>query len=204
MFDDAFRPWFARLAAPVGRALLAQGATPSQVTWAGFGLACAGALAVASDRPGLGLGLWLLSRVADGLDGVMAREGARSSAFGGYLDITLDMAAYSVMVLGFASRHPGQTLLWETVLVGYVLAITTTLALAAAAERARHTVSAGNRTFQFTRGFAEAGETSAVYVLWVLFPDWIAVVGWTWCVLLAATAAQRSWLAWRHLSSASA
>ncbi len=199
MFDDAFRPYFARLAAPIGRALVSWGITPSRVSWAGFTLAVAGAGAIAAGHSVLGLTLWLLSRIADGLDGIVARQGGWQSAFGGYLDITLDMAAYSLMVLAFASRHPEQALLWETVLAGYVLAITSTLALSAAAERVERTVAPGDRTFQFTRGLAEAGETSLVYTLWVAFPSHIALVGWLWCGLLLATAVQRSWLAWQYL-----
>ena len=89
--------------------------------------------------------------------------------------------------------------MWQAILVGYVLAITTTLALSSAAERAARTVAAGDRTFQFTRGLAEAGETTIVYVLWILMPSHVALVGWAWCGLLLATALQRSWMAWRFL-----
>ena len=139
--------------------------TPWQITWTGFGLAVAAAAAVASGHAVPGLIVWLLSRLADGLDGVVARVGA-AEPFGGYLDITLDMAAYSLMVLAFAVAHPGHALMWQAILVGYVLAITTSLALLVAAERTRPAPSAaGDRTFQFTRGLAEAGET-IVYACW--------------------------------------
>jgi phosphatidylglycerophosphate synthase len=199
MFDEVVRARFARVVAPASRALMAWGITPSQVSWAGFGLALAAAGAIAAGHSVLGLALWLASRLADGVDGALARESRQQSAFGGYLDITLDMAAYSVMVLAFSFQHPEHALLWEAVLAGYVLAITTTLALSAAAERAQQALAPGNRTFQFTRGLAEAGETTVIYSLWVLFPSYIGPLGWAWCALLAATAVQRSWLAWRHL-----
>ncbi|MGV3516803.1 hypothetical protein [Luteitalea sp.] len=84
-------------------------------------------------------------------------------------------------------------------LVGYVLNITTTLALAAAAAESDKVLAAGNRTFQFTRGLADAGEASVVYVLWALVPGAVVVVGWMWCALLAATVVQRTWLAWSRL-----
>jgi len=199
MFDDSVRPHVARLVTPAGRILASWGVTPASITWAGFATAAAGAAAIASGLPGVGLALWLLSRLADGLDGVVARVSGRQSAFGGYLDITLDMAAYSLMVLAFAHVHPDPAVLWQAILVGYVLAITTTLALSSAAERAARTLAAGNRTFQFTRGLAEAGETTVVYVLWVVFPSQVVLVGWIWCVVLFATAVQRSWLAYRLL-----
>lgn len=199
MFDDAARRHVARLAAPLALALHQRGVTASHVSWIGFALAACAAVAIASGGTWPGLALWLISRAADGLDGAIARAGGGASAFGGYLDITLDMAAYAAMVLGFAALYPSHPLLWEAVLVGYVLAITTTQALAAAAERGRQALAPGDRTFQFTRGLAEAGETSVVYALWVVFPQHVGVVGWAWVGLLLATAVQRSWLAWKHL-----
>jgi phosphatidylglycerophosphate synthase len=204
MFDDSVRPFVARLLGPAGRVLAAWGVTPACITWTGFAIAGAGAVAITSGLPRLGLALWLVSRLADGLDGVVAREGGRQSALGGYLDITLDMAAYSLMVLAFAHVHPAPPLLWQAILTGYVLAITTTLALSSAAERSARTLAAGDRSFQFTRGLAEAGETSVVYALWVVFPSLVVPVGWIWCVLLFATAVQRSWLAYRLLPGADA
>jgi phosphatidylglycerophosphate synthase len=199
MFDDVVRPRFARVAAPASRVLARAGVTPSQVTWAGFLLALAAAGVVAAGHPALGLALWLPSRVADGLDGVLARATDQQTAFGAYLDITLDMAAYCAMVVGFALLHPAYHTLWIAVLAGYVLNITTTLALAAAAAESHKVLATGNRTFQFTRGLAEAGEASVVYVLWALLPDAVVLVGWAWCALLAATVVQRTWLAWHGL-----
>ncbi len=169
------------------------------VTWTGVVLALIAAAVVAAERPVIGLVIWLVSRIADGLDGLVAREGRMTTAYGGFMDITLDMAAYSGMVLGFAIAYPEYGLMWTCVLAGYVLAVTTTLALAAAAERLGRTVVVGNRTFQFTRGLAEAGETTVVYVLWTLWPAAIAPVGWAWCGLLLASAIQRSWWARRAL-----
>lgn len=85
------------------------------------------------------------------------------------------------------------------IIMGYVLAITTTLALAAAAERLKRGASTTDRTFQFTPSLAEAGETTIVYVLWYLFPAYVALVAWTWCGVLIASALQRSVVAWRWL-----
>ena len=199
MFDETVRARFARVATPLGLRVAAWGVTPVHVTWAAFGLALAAAVAVSLDRPVLGLAVWLTSRAADGLDGVLARVSQQQTPFGGYLDITLDMASYSAMLLGFAVAHPEQAVMWQAILAGYVLAITTSLALAAAAERTRVTVSDTNRSIQFTSGLAEAGETSVVYACWALLPSTIAAVGWAWVALLVATAVQRTWFGWRHL-----
>lgn len=199
MFDETVRTRFAVVAAPVARRCVAAGISPGAVTGAGFVAGLLASVAVAGGAPWLALLLWGLNRFADGLDGVVARHAGTAGPLGGFWDITLDMTVYSAMVIGFAVAHPEHGLLWSLVLMGYVLAITTTLALSAAADRLSRTVAAGNRTFQFTRGLAESGETTIVYVLWLVWPGLIAPVGGLWCVLLAASAIQRGWLAHRAL-----
>jgi phosphatidylglycerophosphate synthase len=181
MFDETFRRRFQPAARPLVRALASAGVTPNQVTVATFVLATVAAA------------------VGDGLDGALARVTGSTSPFGGFLDITLDMAAYSAMVIGFALLYPQFTIGWTLVLTGYVLAITTTLALSDAATTAQRRVSATDRTFQFTPGITEAGETTVAYIVWAGWPEhlawWLAI----WIVALAATSVQRTHLAWRVL-----
>jgi len=164
-----------------------------------FVTAAAAAVLIGTGSPRAGLAVWLVSRLGDGLDGVLARETGRSSAFGDYLDITLDMTAYSVVTLGFAAARPELGLVWPAILMGYTLAITTTLALSSAAASAGRRVSDTNRTFQFTTGVAEAGETTVMYALWVVFPHWLAWLAWVWFAVILLTVVQRTWLASRVL-----
>lgn len=164
-----------------------------------FVLAVVAAALIGAGRPWTGLAVWLVSRIGDGLDGVLARQTGRATAFGGYLDITLDMAGYAAMVVGFAVAHPELSLAWTAVLAGYILAITTTLALSDAGRGAQRQVSATNRTFQFTPALTEAGETSVIYVLWVMFPAHLPWLVWGWVAALAVTAVQRTILAARLL-----
>jgi phosphatidylglycerophosphate synthase len=199
MFDEPFRARFQPIIRPLVPALARSGIAPSHVTVAAFLLGIAAAILIANGWTIVGLAVWLISRVGDALDGTLARETGQSTAFGGYLDITLDMAAYAAMVLGFAVLHPAFGVQWAMVLAGYVLAITTTLALSDAAGVLGRQVSATDRTFQFTAGFAEAGETNIMYVLWVLFPGHIAWLLWIWIAVLLATAVQRTQLAHRLL-----
>jgi phosphatidylglycerophosphate synthase len=199
MFDEPFRARFVPAVRPVVRALGAAGATPNHVTSASIALGLAAAALVATGYTYTGLAVWLVSRVGDGLDGALARETGHATAFGGYLDITLDMTAYAAMVVAFAARRPDLAVEWALVLAGYVVVITTTLALSDAAGALGRDVSATNRTFQFTPGFTEAGETSTMYVLWVLFPSQVWWLVWVWIAALLATGVQRTTLACRAL-----
>lgn len=199
MFDERFRRAFPALAAGPVRVLARMGATPNQVTIAACALGCAAAWLLASGRGGLAITVWLVSRVLDGLDGLLARETGRGSAFGGYLDITLDMAAYGAMVVGFAVVHPSLAIAWIAVLLGYILVTTSTLALSSLLEAHHARAGLTNRSIAFTPGFAEAGETSIVYALLVIVPSAATFIVWAWVALLAATVVQRTLLARRIL-----
>ncbi len=105
MFDASLR----RLIDPpldlVGRRLAAAGVGADTLTLTGFALGVAAAVAIASGWPLAGAALIALNRLADGLDGAVARAG-RSSDRGGYLDVTLDFTVYGLIPLAFAVADP--------------------------------------------------------------------------------------------------
>jgi phosphatidylglycerophosphate synthase len=199
MIDESFRARFLPIVLPLVMGLARAGAKPNHVTVLAFVLGLLAAALVGAGHDAVALAVWLIGRICDGLDGALARVTGRSTPFGGYLDITLDMAAYSAMVLGFAVRYPQLAVVWAAVLLGYVVVITTTLALSDAAGNIGRRVSDTNRTFQFTPAITEAGETNVMYVLWLVFPAHIEWLAWVWTAALAATVVQRTHLAWRVL-----
>lgn len=199
MFDEPFRRRFAPLLDRAATPLVRRGVSANHITILACVLALGAAALVARGSPRLGIALWLVSRIGDGLDGALARHRRQSGAFGGYLDITLDMTAYVAMVVGFAVTAPALWLGWLAVMAGYVLVITTTLALSDAARANSRPVSDTNRTFQFSPGLAEAGETNVMYILWALLPGQLGWLVWVWAAALAFTAAQRTALAARVL-----
>lgn len=200
MFDEPVRRLLPRVFAAPARLLARWGVSPNMLSIAGAASGIAAGLLVAKGLTAFGVAVWLASRVLDGMDGLLARETGRASAFGGYLDITLDMIAYSTMLLGFAAVHPEAGWVWSAILVGYLLVTTTTLALSSILEKERATIAGNNRSLQFTPGFAEAGETTAAYVLFALFPQHITPLAWGWAALCGATVVQRTLLARRLLS----
>ena len=175
------------------------GITANQISVAAAVLGLAAAVLVAVQLPWAGVALWLVSRVLDGYDGMVARLSGTSTLFGGYLDITLDMLAYSGMAIAFAIAMPADVVLWMLVLLGYVMAITTTLALSSLAEKADRQLG-GNRSIQFTRALAEGGETTAVYVVIALVPSVSRYTLLVWIALLAISAVQRTRMARTLLS----
>lgn len=199
MIDDPFRQWLARRwSAPAG-ALHRAGITANQVTVVAAVLGVTAAALVAVQLTWFGIALWLVSRLLDGYDGILARLASSSSLYGAYLDITLDMLAYTAMAIAFAIAMPADVLLWMLVLLGYVLAITTTLALSSLAEKVNRQLG-DDRSLRFTRALAEGGETTIVYVVIALAPSVSRYALVVWIALLAITVVQRTALARRLLS----
>lgn len=199
MIDERFRQWMARRWSAPARLLHRAGVTANQISVAAAVLGLAAAVLVAVQLPWAGVALWLVSRVLDGYDGMVARLSGTSTLFGGYLDITLDMLAYSAMAIAFAIAMPADVVLWMLVLLGYVMAITTTLALSSLAEKADRQLG-GNRSIQFTRALAEGGETTMVYVVIALVPSVSRYTLLVWIALLAISAVQRTRMARTLLS----
>ena len=174
------------------------GITPNQLTTVGCVTSFAAAYAVAADYFLIALCLWWTSRLFDGTDGIYARATTQVSAFGGYLDILLDMASYSSMILGFAYRFPEQAAAWSVILFFYVLCITSALALGEI-ERQKGLGPADNRSLRLAAGLAEGGETGIAYSLFLFFPAALSALTWIWIAVLAITVIMRTLLAWRVL-----
>ncbi|MEU9069846.1 CDP-alcohol phosphatidyltransferase family protein [Streptomyces sp. NPDC048109] len=147
--------------------------------------------------------LWLLSRLADGLDGPLARRRgtANSSGAGGYLDISADFLVYGAFVV-VAVGVGGPALPFLLVLLAYYVNGTVFLAFSSIAERTGRRgggrLSKG-RSLNFQGGLAEGGETIAVHTLWCLLPGFAHTIAWVWAAVVAVTAAHRVVSGYRRL-----
>ena len=198
MIDNAFRALLPGFVAPVLALYARLGVTPNQVSALGFVIAICASVAVALDFWGLAFALWWLSRLADGTDGLWARQSGLESNFGAYLDIVLDMAAYGAMVLGFAYAAPEFQLRWMAILFLYVLCITSALALGMQ-EAKQAMTPRDDRGLRLGAGLAEGGETGIAYSLFLLLPDYLWLSTGVWVVVLATTVLARTVLAFRTL-----
>jgi phosphatidylglycerophosphate synthase len=181
--------------------------TPDRITAAGLvlGLASAGAAALQWWSPAVVL--WLISRLADGLDGPLARHrrartGEGDAGAGGFFDITADFAVYGSGVVGVAvgTAGAGDGPWWPflLVLLAYYLNGTAFLAFSSIAERSGRQLDDG-RSLSFIGGLAEGGETIAVHALWLLIPALAWQVAVVWAVVVFLSAGQRIWAGYRSL-----
>lgn len=185
--------WARRRIAPIldslGEALAATGVSANAVTIAGFIIGMAAAAAIAQGWLLAGLALVGVSRLADGLDGIVARLRGKTD-FGGFLDLVLDFGFYGAVPLAFAVLDPAANALAAAGLIAaFYVNGATFLAYAALAEKHGQTSAArGEKSVYFTTGLAEATETLAIFTAFCLFPAWFAPIAWGFAVLCLWTA----------------
>lgn len=199
MLDRAMR----RVIDPVvnrwGRTMAAQGWTANGMTLMGLGLGLAAALVLAAGGAGwLALIPLLASRLADGLDGAVARA-TRKTDFGGYLDIICDFLFYGAIPLAFALRDAeANAVAAAFLLLSFYANGSSFLAYAILAEkRGMQTADRGEKSLYFTPGLLEGTETIGFFVVLCLWPAAFAPLAWGFGVLCLYTFASRVWLAWR-------
>lgn len=182
-----------------GRAIAAQGWTADGVTLAGLALGLLAALLVALGLPGLALVPLLASRIADGLDGAVARASGTTD-FGGYLDIWCDFVFYGAIPLAFVIADPATNgVAGAFLLFTFYVNGTSFLGYAIQAEkRGMETRAQGIKSLYYSNGLLEGTETIVFFVLLCLFPGAFAPLAWVFGGLCLLTAGLRVWGA-RHV-----
>jgi phosphatidylglycerophosphate synthase len=182
-----------------GGRIAARGITADAVTLAGLALGLGAAAIIATGGPGwLALVPLLASRLADGLDGAVARVRGRTD-FGGFLDIGCDFLFYGAIPMAFVLRDPAANgVAGAFLLMAFYANGATFLGFAImAAKRGMDTAARGEKSLYFTAGLLEGTETIAFFVLLCLWPGGFAPLAWGFGALCLVTALARVVLARR-------
>ena len=181
-----------------GRMLAAKGVRADQVTLLGLGLGAVAALMIASGMTSVYALIPLLaSRLADGLDGAVARAGAKSD-FGGFLDIVADFSFYGMIPFAFALAQPANALTAAFLILSFYVNGASFLAFAIFAEkRGLATRTRGEKSLYFTAGIMEGSETILFLVAFCLWPAAFPILGTLFAILCLITATARILLARR-------
>jgi phosphatidylglycerophosphate synthase len=201
MFDAALLPALGRLYARPARALSAGGITADEVTVTGFGI---GLLAIPALWGGLfwlALLLLLANRIADGLDGALARLQGPTDR-GAFLDIALDFAFYALIPLGFAVHDPAANALPAAILIAsFVGTGSSFLAFAVIAARRGLTAPRFPRKgLYYLGGLTEGAETIAVFAAMCLWPAAFPGLALVFATLCAVTTGMRWRMGWQSFT----
>ena len=200
MLDNRMRKLIDPPLNKVGRWLHNKGITANAISLAGFALGMLAAVAIAFGYFYLGLLGILVSRLADGLDGAVARA-SKPSDLGGFLDISLDFFFYGAIPLAFAIADPVNNALPAAVLLASFYATGSSfLAYAIMAEKRKITTSAkGIKSLFYIGGLAEGTETIGVFVAFCLFPNHFGWIAYAFSVICFITALNRIVIGWMTL-----
>lgn len=192
MLDPLLRPLIDVPLLVMGRRLRAWSLSANAITWAGFGLGIGCMIAVASGSFGIALLLLLANRLADGLDGAVARLDGVTD-LGGFLDITLDFIFYSGFVFAFAVHDPQANGLAAAFLVfSFIGTGSSFLAFAImAARRGLATERRGKKSLYYLGGLTEGSETIGLFILLCLWPSAFPLAAWIFGLLCWITTASR-------------
>jgi phosphatidylglycerophosphate synthase len=193
MFDSALRRVIDPPLSRLGRLLAARGFSADAVTLVGLGFGLAAASVLALGWPGLVALVFLVAnRLADGLDGAVARASAKSD-FGGYLDIACDFAFYGAIPLAFVLRDTGENgAAGAFLLFSFYLNAASFLGFATmAAKRGLETTAQGEKSFFYAAGLLEGFETIVFFVALCLWPAQFALMAWLFGALCILTAVAR-------------
>ncbi|WP_286166874.1 CDP-alcohol phosphatidyltransferase family protein [Arthrobacter sp. AQ5-05] len=182
--------------------------TPDRLTALNLilGLASAGLAAAQWWFPALAA--WLLCRLADGLDGPLARlrrrrSGQEDPGQGGFWDISADFVVYGATVVGVGigatAAFGAPWLPFVLVLFAYYVNGAVFLAFSSIAEKTGRQIDDG-RSLSFLGGLAEGAETVVVHSLWLIFPEFAWVIAAVWALLVGVSAAHRILAGYRALS----
>jgi phosphatidylglycerophosphate synthase len=188
VLDAPLRPLIDPPLDRVGQALAARGVSADAVTLAGLAAGLAAAACIAFGQFGLALALVLVSRLADGLDGAVARASRRTD-FGGFLDITADFAFYAAVPLAFVLHDPAANgVAGAALLAAFYVNGASFLGFALLAEKRRMTTDRqGVKNLYYSGGLMEGTETILFFVLLCLLPSWFAPAAAVFAVLTLLT-----------------
>ncbi len=196
MLDRHIRPLMDPPLNRLGAILALSGVSANAVSLIGLGFGLAAAGAILAEAFWLAILFILASRLADGLDGAVARAKGVTD-FGGYLDIVCDFVFYSAIPLAFVMLDPAaHGVAGAFLLMSFYVNGGSFLGFSVLAEKKQMRSNAhGVKTLYFTGGLLEGTETILFFLLLCLLPHWFAPLAWGFGVLCLVTASARVMLA---------
>jgi phosphatidylserine synthase len=169
MLDHYLRGLKDRLLSPVAR-MLGPAVHPAVLTWTALAAGLGSAAATFSGAMRLGLTLWIVNRVLDGLDGTQARMHGRESRYGAYLDIVFDFIVYAMIPIAMAMRRGGEITDAGLLLVGSFYVNAASWMYLAALLKPRDGSDTAGGAVSAPPALIGGTETVAFYVAFFLWP----------------------------------
>lgn len=202
MLDAYARPLIDPPLNALGKRLVRLGCTANGMTLVGFIFGVLAIAAILFHQLYLAAFLIICNRLADGLDGAIARQ-SHLTDFGGFLDIVCDFIIYGGIVFAFGLSHPTNLLPACFLLFSFIGPMVSFLAYAIIAGKQHRTTQArGKKSFYYLGGLCEGTETAFVLVLFCILPPYFREICLVFGGLCWVTTGGRLYRAWRDFGEA--
>jgi phosphatidylglycerophosphate synthase len=197
MFDTFMRRLKDRLIEPLAVPL--GSVSPAFITILGLLTGLTAALLAAFGSVIPSLLVWLLSRILDGLDGLVARRFNKQSDFGGYLDIVCDFAVYAAVPIGLTLARPTTInfIALAVMLASFYVNAASWMYLSALLEKRAARTSETQTSIIMPAGLIGGTESISAFCIFLLFPAQIAPLFGIFSALVFFTVIQRLVWAWK-------
>ena len=175
--------------------LVGCGLTPNQVTAGAMVCGVATAPLIAAGQPWGAVALLWLSGLLDAVDGQMARQLKRPTAWGTFLDITFDRVVEGAVLIGLGIRSPAGALPLLVLAVSFILSLTVFLTTGILVKD-----QPTQKSFYYQAGIMERTEGFLAFTALILFPAYGAAIAYVAAGLVGVTICQRVFEARRFLS----
>jgi phosphatidylglycerophosphate synthase len=191
MFDTPLRKFKDDVGAPLARRL--SRVHPITISLIGLIVALLAAWSAYRQIYFAAFALWILNRVLDGLDGLLARLHNKQSDFGGYVDILTDFIAYAALPIGLAAGSPSNEryLALTFMLASFYVNTASWMYLAAILEKRAAHGDDTQTTIVMPAGLIGGFETIIAYGVFTLFPAHLTILFSIFTLLVFFTIFQR-------------
>ena len=199
MFDEPLRRFKDRVGRPLADRL--SGVSPLAISALALVIGLLASFAAYKIHYATALALWLLNRILDGLDGLIARLHHRQSDFGGYVDILTDFAVYAALPIGLVVGSPSieRYLALSVLLASFYINAASWMYLAALLEKRAARVAGTQTAIVMPAGIIGGFESIIAYGIFLLFPAHITVLFSIFAALVIVTIIQRLIWAWKNV-----
>ena len=196
MLDSYIRPRIDPSLDTLGKNLLRLGFTANIMTLIGFICGIIAIVAIMCQQYTLAAGFIMCNRLADGLDGAIARQ-SQMSDFGGFIDIVCDFIIYAGVVFAFGFTHAYHLPYAAFLLFSFIGPTTSFLAYAIIASKRKITTEKRSRkSFYYLGGLCEGTETATALILFCLIPDAFNIMAIIFGIMCWLTTSGRIYAAW--------
>ncbi len=145
-----------------------------------------------------GLLIFLISRLMDGIDGIIANNTSKTD-FGGFLDIVCDLISYSIIPLAFILINNSNAMFGSILLASFFGTSSTFLAIAIFESKRKFSLNS-NKSFYHVGGIVGSTQTIVFLSLMFVFPKYFNEIALIFSILCMAGTLERIYHGYKILN----